>query len=72
MKVKYQDREIDAEEVDIVTMSESWSEYQLSNGDTLKFRSIVTSVSKATMEKAPDGGPLYLVQAQNFVRVKSK
>ena len=58
----------EGENVDFKEEKESWNEYKLSDGTTLKVRTILTGVRRLKKFK-PDGEPVYLIQSQNVVRV---
>lgn len=70
MKVKFQDREVDAQEVDVLSANEPWCEYQLADGSVLSVKTVLISVSKATIERTSDGEPLYLTKTHQVVKVK--
>ena len=69
MKVKYKDREIEADEVETVAFTEPWNEYQLANGKVLKLKTVLTRVCRALDEKKDNGEDLYLIQSQQVFRV---
>ena len=62
--VKYQGRDIEVEEVEVLTETERWNEYQLANGSVLSVKSILMKINKAVGEK-----DLYLISTQNVVKV---
>ena len=68
--VKYQGRDIEAIEVDVITSTEPWNEYRLPDGKVLCVKTVLMRAFKATHEKTPDGEPLYLTNTQNFVKVR--
>ena len=72
MKVKYQDKEIEVEEVDVILANEKWNEYQLADGAVLKFKDVIVSIHRAITEKAPDGKALYLFNTHRVVRLDAK
>jgi hypothetical protein len=72
MKIPYQDKMIDATEVEPVASKEEWNEYQMANGDILLIKAVLVRALKADNDlKAPDGMPLYSVNTQIIVKVKS-
>ena len=71
MKIPYQGELIDANEVESVTSKEEWNEYQLANGDVLLTKTVMVRALKATDVKLPDGTPLYHVNTQTIVKVRS-
>ena len=50
---------------------EEWNEYQLANGDVLLIKTVLVRALKATGEKTPDGSPLYVIDSQCIVKVRS-
>jgi len=69
-KVKYQGREVEATEVDVVSSDEKWNQYQLVDGKVLMFKEVLVSVFKLTNEVNPDGSSVYQFQTHKVVRVK--
>ena len=70
MKVKFQGREVEATEVEVVLANEKWNDYQLSDGRILMFKEVMVAVYKLEGEKTPDGNPVYQFQTRKVVRVK--
>ena len=69
--LQYQGKEIEVVEVEVLTETERWNEYQLANGGVLAIKLVLVKVCKAVNEKNPDGTALYMVNSQNIVKVKS-
>ena len=69
MKIKFQDREVEANEIQVLSSSEPWNEYQLVNGKILKIKFVAMAIYEAVSEKLPDGTPLYIITSQNIVRL---
>ena len=69
--VKFQGRDIEVEEVDVVMDTERWNEYQLADGVVLSVKLVLLKVCKVVNEKTPDGTDLYLINSQNIVKVKT-
>ena len=70
MKVKYQGKEVDAIEVEVVRVSEPWTECQLADGSVLMFKDVVGTVCKLVNEKNLDGSPIYTFRTHRVVRLK--
>ena len=70
MEIKFGDKMIEAEEVEVLTESERWNEYQLANGKALSVKVVLVRVLKAKNEKDTDGQDLYIASTQNIVKVK--
>ena len=70
MKIEYQGRTIECEEVEVLTSNELWNTYQLADGTILSTKTVLVSVAKAISEKNPDGTALYITKAQTIVKAK--
>ena len=70
MEIKFGGKTIEADEIEVLTESEKWNEYQLANGEVLSVKVILVKVLKARGERNPDGTELYIVNTQNIVKVK--
>ena len=71
MKIPYQDKMIDATEVEPVTSKEEWNEYQLANGDVLLLKTVLIRALRANEMKNPDGTPIYSVRMHTIIKVKA-
>ena len=69
--IKYQGRSVDAQELDVVSSNERWNEYQLADGTELAIKLVLVKVFRAVNEKSSEGEPLYMVNSQNIVKVKT-
>ena len=70
MKITYQGRQVEGEEVEVLTETERWNEYQLADGSVLSVKLVLIKVVRAIGEKAQDGSDLYMINSQNVVKVK--
>jgi hypothetical protein len=70
MIMNYQGKQIEVEEIEVVTSNEPWSEYRMIDGKVLCVKNVLISVYKAISEKSPDGESLYLTKNHNIVKVK--
>ena len=70
-KIPYQGRDIEVQEVDVISGNEPWNEYQLTDGKILLIKTVLVEVNRATTDKNPDGSDLYVVSTVNHVRIKS-
>lgn len=64
-------RVVDAELVDVQSSQESWSQYLLGDGTTLKLKIVVTEIWRAVDEFDNDGNPLYIVKSGNILVVNA-
>ena len=58
------------EPIDIVSSRDGWSEYTLADGTVLRAKAAVLDVKLAVGQYAPDGDPIYIVQAALVNQVK--
>ena len=70
MKITYQGKEIEVDEVEVLTEAERWNEYQLADGKVLLIKTILISVSRAKDEQTQDGASLYVAKTQQVIKVK--
>lgn len=68
--VKYEGKDIVADEVDVINGNEPWNEYQLANGDVLMIKTVLIRAMKGRDIKTPQGDSLYLVNTQCIVKAK--
>lgn len=69
-RANYQGKDVEVQEVEVLTSHEPWGEYQLANGKVLMIKTILIEVDQALTEKTQDGEPLYLTKTHQLVRVK--
>ena len=68
-KINFNGKEIEVKELEVLTTSEYWNSYTLSNGKILRTKSVLVSVFEAVNEKDGEGNPLYVVKCNNIVKV---
>jgi hypothetical protein len=66
-KIKMGDQEVMAEEIQFETQRESWNEYILHDGTSLKLKTVLAEVLRVDGIYAPNGDPVYMVNAQPVV-----
>ncbi len=66
-KIKLGDQEVMAEEIEFETQREAWNEYILHDGTTLKLKTVLAEVLRVDGMYAPNGDPVYVVNAQPVV-----
>jgi hypothetical protein len=67
VSVDWNGRQVEGEEVDWeVVRGEDWNIYRLSDGSTIKVKTIVGKIIRLD-ERLPDGEPVYVVKSQNLV-----
>lgn len=64
-------REVEGTQVDFDGIAEPWASYKLSDGSTLKVRTIVTAVLRLDGEYDGAGNPIYTVNSQTVVQVNA-
>lgn len=70
MKTKYNNQEVEATEVEVLSSSEQWNEYQLADGKVLLFKEVLVSVFRLEGQTNPDGTQVYQFQTHKVVRIK--
>jgi hypothetical protein len=66
VELKVGDRTVAGILVDFETMREEYNSYKLSDGSTVRMKTVVTNIIR-TDEFAPTGEPIYIVNSQNVV-----
>src|SRR5512136_3073140 len=61
-------REVEGTQVDFESVAEPWASYKLSDGSTLKVRTILTAVLRLEGEFDAAGNPIYTVSSQTIVQ----
>lgn len=59
--------EVTVEEIEFETLREGWNEYALHDGTKLKLKAVLAEVLRVEGMYAPNGDPLYLVNASPIV-----
>lgn len=62
---------VDAELIDVQNSQESWSQYLLGDGTTLKLKVVVTEVWRVEDAYDSDGNPQYVVKSGNILVVNA-
>jgi hypothetical protein len=70
-KVNFQGKMVDAEIVDFEADKEQWSTYILHDGSSLKVKAVVTEVARLEGVFAPNGDPVYMVQASQILHINA-
>jgi len=70
MKINYQGREVDANEVEVVSSNEHWNEYQLADGKVLLLKTVLVGIQRIEGVTNPDGSPAYQFQTSLVPRIK--
>ncbi len=64
-------REVEGTQVDFESVAEPWAAYKLSDGSTLKIRTIVTGVLRLEGDYDAAGNPVYTINSQNILQVNA-
>jgi hypothetical protein len=64
-------QEVEGFELTFRSSGEEWNEYLIDDGTVLRFKSVVTEVIRVEGAYDDQGQPLYLVNAQNIVKVSA-
>jgi hypothetical protein len=70
-KINFQGRMVEAEIVDFEADKEQWSTYILQDGSSLKVKAVVTEVARLEGVFAPNGDPVYMIQASQVLHVNA-
>ncbi len=70
-KVNFQGQMVDAEIVEFEADKEQWSTYILHDGTSLRVKAVVTEVARLEGVHAPNGDPVYMVQASQIMHVNA-
>jgi len=70
LRIPFQGKDIEVQEVEVIASNEPWSEYQLADGKVLSSKTILISVFRAIEERGPDGEFIYITRTQNILKVK--
>lgn len=62
---------VDAELVEVQNSQESWSQYLLGDGTSLKIKVVVTEVWRAEDKYDNEGNPVYIVKSGNILVVNA-
>jgi hypothetical protein len=66
VELKVGDKIVEGTLVDFETLREEYNSYKLSDGSTVRMKTVVTSIIR-TEEFAPTGEPIYIVNSQNVL-----
>jgi len=69
--IKLGAKEFMAETVEFETEKENWNTYVLHDGTELKLKTILAEVLRVEGEYAPNGDPLYVVNASTVVNTNA-
>jgi hypothetical protein len=70
-KITYQNRLVEATEVQFQAPSEHWNEYLVDDGSVIKLKTVTSEVLRIEGEYDPEGNPIYLVKSTNIVTVSA-
>jgi hypothetical protein len=58
-------------EIEMLESKESWSEYRLSDGTTLRIKPVMIAVTRADGQHTPDGDPVYNMKSTLVTDVRA-
>jgi hypothetical protein len=70
-KVIFQGQSVDADIIEFEPDREQWSSYILHDGTAIKIKAVVAEVLRLSGVFAPNGDPIYMVQAQQILHVSA-
>ncbi len=66
VELKLGDKTIEGTLVDFETVREEYNSYKLSDGSTIRMKTVVTNIIR-TEEFTPTGEPVYIINSQNVL-----
>jgi hypothetical protein len=66
VELKLGDKTVEGTLVDFDTVREEYNSYKLSDGSTIRMKTVVTNIIR-TEEFTPTGEPVYIVNSQNVL-----
>jgi hypothetical protein len=66
VELKLGDKSVEGTLVDFETVREEYNSYRLSDGSTIRMKTVVTNIIR-TEEFTPNGEPVYIVNSQNVL-----
>lgn len=70
VKIEHEGKQVDAESLEFKTNSEPWQEYELSDGTTVRIRTMMVAAFRLLNERRPDGGPIHVIQNTSTVNIQ--
>lgn len=67
VKVPYQGKVVDGEELDFETINEGWNEYACIDGSRVRVKLVIAKITRLLGEKNDAGEPVYALQMQTIV-----
>ena len=61
----------DMELVEVQSAQESWNQYLLGDGSTVKLKAVVTEIWRVVDQFDGEGNPMYFVKSSNIVTVNA-
>lgn len=71
IKIKYQDKIVDATPIAVNSSSEHWNEYLLEDNTVIRMKLVVTDVVRVDDQYDRDGNPVYIVKSTNIVSLSA-
>jgi hypothetical protein len=70
VKVTHQGKQVEGVELEFKTKKEEWSEYEISDGSTIRLKLVVLNIVKLN-DFDPDGNPVYMAKSTNVISVSA-
>ncbi len=68
VRVLFQGRMVEGEELDFEPLKESWNEYRCSDGSYVRIKLVVAKITRLN-ERTETGEPVYVVNSSNVLAV---
>jgi hypothetical protein len=69
--IDYQGRKVEGELIDFQSKNESWNQYELADGSSMKMKVVLLEIMRLLNEHNPAGEPVYVFTAQQITAVDS-
>jgi hypothetical protein len=67
VKVPYKGKQVDGFELEYNTKKEEWSEYEISDGTSIRMKLVVLNIVRLMDEYDSDGNPVYIAKSTNVI-----
>jgi len=71
IKVRFEEKIVEALDMDFKSVKEDWNEYQINDGTIIRMKVVVTNIAKLTDKYDNDGNPIYVVKSSNVLAVSA-
>ena len=69
LKVSYEGKQVDADDVGFRTLKEDWNEYQTEDGTLVRMKLVVSNIARIPGAQDNAGNPIYVIKSSNVVGI---